>query len=315
MDQESILAVTLDVEDWYHVPTVTGSPFAKYRTVDDFFARWTTRYDYLTQPTHEALRLLDRLRIKATFFVVADIVDHYPGLVESIAEYGHEIACHGLHHACIIHPDTKEPLLSKRDFEQRMAKAKTKLEKATGREVIGFRAPNAFIAGWMLDSLEEIGFRYDSSVAVNSLYTKMPSRPQNVGTTPYYAERGSLERGGTRRILEIPWPYWQVLGLRLPTAGGPFLRFWGAWYVTRGLKQSLRVGHSVFYFHPLDICTEDFPGGFSVKRPFYWSVKGKVVKKRVERVLECFQGQLGTCQDILAKWNLKRRNPIARLSS
>ena len=38
----------------------------------------------------------------ATFFVVADVVDHYPGLVESIVERGHEIGCHGLHHACKI---------------------------------------------------------------------------------------------------------------------------------------------------------------------------------------------------------------------
>jgi hypothetical protein len=29
-------------------------------------------------------------------FVVADVVDHYPGLVEEIAERGHEIGCHGL---------------------------------------------------------------------------------------------------------------------------------------------------------------------------------------------------------------------------
>jgi len=301
VDQEPILAVTVDIEDWYHVPAVTGSPFAKYGTVDDFFEKWTARYDYLTEPTREALGLLDQLRIRATFFVVADVVDHYPGLVERIAECGHEIACHGLHHACMIHPSTKEPLLGKREFEKRMAEAKTKLENVTGREVIGFRAPNAFIAGWMLDALEEIGFRYDSSVAVNSLYTKMPSRPENVTTMPYYPRRGSLERGEARKILEIPWPYWRVLGLRVPTAGGPFLRFLGAWYVTRGLKQSLRLGHSVFYFHPLDICTEKFPGGFSVKRPFYWSVKGEIVRKRVEGVLACFRGQLGTCQDILAR--------------
>ncbi len=299
MNQEFILAVTVDVEDWYHVPAVTGSPFARYRTVNDFFENWTTRYDYLTESTYEILELFEKLRVKATFFVVADVVDHYPGLVEKIAEYGHEIACHGLHHACKIHPGTKKPLFSQQDFEKRTVKAKRKLEQASGQEVIGFRAPNAFIAGWMLDSLEKIGFRYDSSVSVNSLYAKMPSRPGNVTTTPYYPRRGSLEWGEVRKILEIPWPYWRLFGLRLPTAGGPFLRFFGAGYVTRGLKQSLQAGHSVFYFHPIDICPENFPNDFSAKRPFYWLVKGKSVKKSVERVVENFRGQWGTCQDIL----------------
>ena len=44
--------------------------------------------------------MLDEYDINATFFVVADVVDHYPGLVEEIADRGHEIGCHGLHHAC-----------------------------------------------------------------------------------------------------------------------------------------------------------------------------------------------------------------------
>ena len=52
----------------------------------------------LRKPTKRVLDMLDEYDIKATFFV--DVVDHYPGLVESIVERGHEIGCHGLHHAC-----------------------------------------------------------------------------------------------------------------------------------------------------------------------------------------------------------------------
>jgi peptidoglycan/xylan/chitin deacetylase (PgdA/CDA1 family) len=48
--------------------------------------------------------MLDEYEVTATFFVVADVVEHYPGLVESIAERGHEIGCPGLHHACKIYP-------------------------------------------------------------------------------------------------------------------------------------------------------------------------------------------------------------------
>jgi peptidoglycan/xylan/chitin deacetylase (PgdA/CDA1 family) len=299
VNQDSILGVTVDIEDWYHVPTVTGSPFARHRTVDDFFRDWTTRYDYLTDPTLETLELLERLGVTATFFVVADIVDHYPGLVEKIAECGHEIACHGLHHACIIDPATKEPLLDRAGFEEVVWRAKEKLEDTVGDEVVGFRAPNAFIAGWMLDALEEMGFKYDSSVVVNSIYSKMPSKPVGVTTVPYHPKQGGLDKGEARGILEIPWPHWRVLGLKLPTAGGPFLRFLGARYIAQGLGQSLQAGHTVFYFHPLDICVDAFPNEFSGRRPFYWSIKGERVKRRVERVLEQFQGRLGTCRDIL----------------
>ncbi len=107
------------------------------------------------------LDLLDEFEVTATFFVVADMVEHYPELVESIAERGHEIGCHGLHHTCKIDSKTKEPLMSNKEFEERTRKAKEMLERACKENVIGYRAPNALVGGWMLDSLEKIGFRYD----------------------------------------------------------------------------------------------------------------------------------------------------------
>ena len=80
------LSITVDIEDWYHIPSVTGSPFSVYKDVDDFFKKWEGRYDYLSlrEPTKRVLDMLDEFDIRATFFVVADVVDHYPGLVGSI---------------------------------------------------------------------------------------------------------------------------------------------------------------------------------------------------------------------------------------
>ena len=73
------LSITVDIEDWYHIPSVTGSPFAVYRAVNEFFERWTGRYDYLSlsEPTRSVLDMLDEFDIKATFFVVADVVEHF----------------------------------------------------------------------------------------------------------------------------------------------------------------------------------------------------------------------------------------------
>ena len=49
------LAITADIEDWYHIPSVCGSPFSVYRDVDEFFEKWTEKYDYLTEPTMRVL--------------------------------------------------------------------------------------------------------------------------------------------------------------------------------------------------------------------------------------------------------------------
>ena len=206
------ISITIDIEDWYHIPSVTGSPFSVYKDVNEFFKGWTGRYDYLTEPTKRVLDMLDEFDINATFFVVADVVDHYPGLVESIAERGHEIGCHGLHHACKIDPKTKEPLMSVKEFEERTLEAKEMLERVYKEEVVGYRAPNALVGGWMRDSLEKIGFKYDSSISVNSLYNKTDSSLERVSSYPYHLKKNGLEIGedffflwNSHGILEYFW--------------------------------------------------------------------------------------------------------------
>jgi peptidoglycan/xylan/chitin deacetylase (PgdA/CDA1 family) len=279
------LSITVDIEDWYHIPSVTGSPFSVYKDVEEFFDKWTGRYDYLSEPTKRVLDLFDEYDIKATFFVVADVVEHYPGLVESIVERGHEIGCHGLHHACKINPKTKEPLMSVKEFEDRTLEAKKMLERVCKEKVVGYRAPNALVSGWMLDSLEKIGFKYDSSISVNSLYNKTDSSLEGVSSYPYHPKKNELEIGEEEKFfVEFPWAYWNVFGFKVPTSGGPMLRFLGAHVILKGLKQSLQRGHTVLYFHPIDISNEKFPE-VGKGRPLYWIVKGKLVEKRIRYIL------------------------------
>jgi peptidoglycan/xylan/chitin deacetylase (PgdA/CDA1 family) len=279
------LSITVDVEDWYHIPSVCGSPFSVYKDVHEFFEKWDARYDYLSEPTNRVLNLLDKFGVKATFFVVADVVENYPGLVESISEKGHEIACHGLHHQCKIDSKTRTPLMTPEEFEKQTLEAKKILEDASGQEVTGYRAPNALVGGWMLDSLEKIGFKYDSSVCVNSLYNKTDSNLEGVSTNPYWPSKSSLKPGPERGIIEQPWAYYDLAGFKIPTSGGPMLRFLGARMMLKGLKQSLNRGNAVFYFHPIDISSERFPQ-IGKGRPMYWAIKGDVVEKRIVYMLK-----------------------------
>jgi len=282
------LSVTIDIEDWYHIPSVCGSSFSVYKDVNDFFEKWDNRYDYLSKPTKRILDLLDEFDITATFFIVADIAEHYPGLIESIAERGHEIGCHGAHHTCKLDQKTKKPLMSIEDFETGTIEAKKILEKISGQEVIGYRAPNALVAGWMLDTLEKIGFKYDSSVSKNSLYNKTDSSLKGVSSFPYHPVVGGLEPTISRNIIEFPWSYYDT-GFKIPTAGGPMLRFFGAHLILKGIKQSLNRGHTVFYFHPIDISNEKFPD-IGKGRPLYWVLKGNTIEKRIRHVLNNLEG-------------------------
>ncbi len=296
------MSVTIDIEDWYHVPAVCSSSFSKYKDTEDFFSKWNGKYDYLTEPTMQTLDLLDELDIHATFFIVAEVVNRYPGLVKAIGTKGHEIACHGYNHMCYINARTRRPIHSREFFLRQMELAKKTLERETSQHIIGFRAPAAYVTGWMIDVIESLGFKYDSSVSSNSLYNKTDSKLKGVGRMPYFPEKGGIEPGPPRGLLEIPWPYYEIGPIRIPSAGGPFLRFLGARFILEGIKQSLRSGSSLLYFHPLDISHEIFPSEFSWRRPFYWLVKGRIVEDRIRWLLSKLDVEYVTMSEQAKRW-------------
>lgn len=304
------LSVTVDVEDWYHVPAVSGSTFSKYSDTNEFFSKWKGRYDYITHSTHRVLDLLEEFGIRATFFIVAEVVLRYKGLVEAIQRKGHEIACHGYDHRCYIDPKTRRPTATREMFKERVGLAKRVLEGATRKTVVGFRVPATYVSGWMLDIIEEEGFEYDSSVSVNSLYNKTDSKLKGVRRTPYFPQRGGLEPGLPRALLEIPWPYYQIGPILLPCAGGPMLRFLGSRFILRGLKQSLQAGHAFLYFHPLDVVREKFPSGFSIRRPFYWAIKGRVVEDRIRWILSKLDSNIMTMSEVSKKYKRMLRSDM-----
>ena len=132
------IALTIDIEDWYHIPSVTGSPFSVYSDVDSFFTTWKKKYDYLTKPTLKVLDIFDRYDVTGTFFIVADVVENYPELIDHITNRDHEIACHGLHHLCYLNPKTKHIIVNENQFEINTKEAKRILEKVTNKKIIGY---------------------------------------------------------------------------------------------------------------------------------------------------------------------------------
>ena len=123
--------------------------------------------DRLTVMSHQAygpltgvsriLRLLERHRLRATFFVPGFTAERYPSVVVRIAELGHEIAHHSYLHESTIGMD--------RDTEARMIdRGIEALDKVAGVRPLGYRAPlwelNFHTIGLLIDR----GFLYDSSM-------------------------------------------------------------------------------------------------------------------------------------------------------
>lgn len=116
--------------------------------------------EYLVEKeTYSLIGFLDGLGLKATMFIPGYVAEHFPGLVGSIADAGHEVGSHGYRHIIA------ERLQQKR-FRSDVARSKKKLEDIISKEVCTYRSPSWGITArtpWAYDELIEAGYRIDNT--------------------------------------------------------------------------------------------------------------------------------------------------------
>lgn len=294
------LAFSIDLDDWYHTPLIAGANFSHYPTVEAFFANWNQRFDYVTAPSFQLLELLEEYKVKATFFVIADMVERYPELMQALKDSGHEIAHHSLHHTIPYNTKTKKQTQSTEEWEKELVEAKTILENYFGREITGYRAPGAYFADWMVPVLIRNGFKYDSSVVSNSVYNKSNRDLSHFPKTPFHLnEQFEVAQGDEPALLEIPWVSRKIGNFYLPGGGAFFFRLFGTEYFIKMYQQHLQSGDGVFYIHSLDLSNETFPLSNFRNRPFYWVNKGVKTLKELRKLLIAFQGRFCTCGELI----------------
>jgi hypothetical protein len=122
------------------------------------------------------LDIFREVGIKATFFVVGDIAEKYPNIVEKILHDGHEVASHGWHHPTIADPPgIKAPFLTELAetvLEDSLCKS-IKTLTDIGAKVNGFRAIQFLINEKVLNVVAR-NFAYDSSFSDQDDYQQLP---------------------------------------------------------------------------------------------------------------------------------------------
>jgi len=160
---------------------------------------------YIPKATEYLLDLLEKNNQKATFFVIGEIYDWYPETVKSIAERGHEIACHTYSHAQI---EDKETL------HDELEKSKRFIEEM---KPVGFRAPYVYFKRDLMKHLKEYGFKYSSSTYGDSKVSNHAGIDEiPVSTVPF--KRGSLPENGSPRHLTF-----KLLSREIPFGSGLFM--------------------------------------------------------------------------------------------
>jgi len=221
------------------------------------------------------LALLERRRMRCTFFTVGDVARRYPGLVRDVVAAGHEVACHGSHH---IPLDRLDRARFRADLERNLED----LASAGCSEVRGFRAPVHSLTErtrWAWEVMAELGIRYSSSV--------LPARHPLHGWPGFSRACTRTESG----VWEVPLTLARVPGLDVPFAGGVYLRALPFALVRALFRRELRSGRPVIgYAHPFDIDWEqerfvhpELGGNRLYHHLMYWNRRGML--GRIERLV------------------------------
>lgn len=257
--------LSIDVEDWYHV-----------LFVKDYLDNSLLRISIIEDAINEILVILEKVNVKATFFVLGDIADKFPDLCRKIHLHGHEIASHGHSHEVLFS-------LTKEQFRSDIKKSIQSINKATGVTPIGYRAPVGSIDKtnlWVFEELKEAGFLYDSSVYPSASFLTF------AGVDGMPKEKHMVGDG----LWEIPLSVAKFGFLNVPFSGGFYLRTLPFFLFKSFVKQLNKKNIStVLYVHPWEF-NLDYPK--IIKNPYHRFIQYhnlKSIKPRLEHLLAQFE--------------------------
>lgn len=238
------VALTVDVELFVHTPA--------YRNASGSLEEESVGLDGIEY----LLNLFERYGVRSTFFVVSDIAESNPEVIEWITSRGHEIASHTHTHR----------LLSELDFDDwryEIRRSKEVLESVVDVDISGFRAPAFDRPEGLFEALHQVGYGYDSSVVPARSIPGWYGGDYSInGPTP----TSTLDVQFPEELIEVPVSV--MPGLKLPISAA-WIRLLGYRYLSKAIEWLHQCGRiPVIYVHPWEFV--NLPDVEGVPRRVYW---------------------------------------------
>jgi polysaccharide deacetylase family protein (PEP-CTERM system associated) len=229
----------IDFEEWYH-PELIKNHVKNDQKIPKIF-----------KGIDIILDLLNKHNISATFFVVGEILQHDPELIDKIISNDHEIAFHTMHHDRIDSPN----------FSNKFDDELKEFQKLTNDKSKGFRAPTFSLnekSSFIIKMLEKYNYIYDSSIMPAK--TSMYGNP-NAEKKPYKITSENLENNSENgKLWEFPLMVTKLLGKQIPAAGGFYLRTLPLYMIKNAIKNYEKEHMpACFYVHSWELTPELMP--------------------------------------------------------
>lgn len=268
--------LSFDIEDWFHAANLR--PAISPDEWEDCELR-------VERNTRCLLDLLEKADVVATFFVLGWVAERVPDLVREIDRRGHEVASHGYRHELVTGQSESE-------FRTDVRASQDIIDPLIDGSITGYRAPSFSITEWAVDVLDELGFRYDSSLVPGSFNARYGSLRQQATREPFRTDCG---------LHEIPLPTLDVGLTEIPWGGGGYFRVLPYEIYRRGVRRiAEETGTFVFYLHPWELDPaqpkiDEIPRSYRFRH--YTNLDR--TKPRLRRLLESFDWEpIGRTLDV-----------------
>ena len=257
-----IAVFSIDVEEWYHLEYFKNSKTDKKKSVMDGL--------------HTFIKIVDKHNIKASFFIVGELIQTLKKTIKNLDIQGHDIGLHSYFHKRPVVQNINEFI---KDTKDTISEMKSILPTNS----FGYRSPCFAIDRERLDEVIKLGIKYDAS----KITQKEHPLYVNLDLDGFEQQERDIYKKDFFKVFEVSTI--KFFGVNIPIAGGGYLRIipWPIyiWLLKKYLKESTFIN---FFIHPfeLSVMNFDLPENTPYLTKFRYNYKRNKVEKRLNKIIE-----------------------------
>ena len=257
-----IAVFSIDVEEWYHLEYFKNSKTDKKKSVMDGL--------------HTFIKIVDKHNIKASFFIVGELIQTLKKTIKNLDIEGHDIGLHSYFHKRPVVQNINEFI---KDTKDTISEMKSILPNNS----FGYRSPCFAIDRERLNEVIKLGIQYDAS----KITQKEHPLYVNLDLDGFEKQERDIYKKDFFKVFEVSTI--KFLGVNIPIAGGGYLRIipWPIyiWLLKKYLKESTFIN---FFIHPFELSSMNFdlPENTPYLTKFRYNYKRNKVEKRLNRIIE-----------------------------
>ena len=257
-----IAVFSIDVEEWYHLEYFKNFKTDKKKSVMDGL--------------HTFIKIVDKHNIKASFFIVGELIQTLKKTIKNLDIEGHDIGLHSYFHKRPVVQNINEFI---KDTKDTLSEMKSILPNNS----FGYRSPCFAIDRERLDEVIKLGMQYDAS----KITQKEHPLYVNLDLDGFEKQERDIYKKDFFKVFEVSTI--KFLGVNIPIAGGGYLRIipWPIyiWLLKKYLKKSTFIN---FFIHPFELSSMNFdlPENTPYLTKFRYNYKRNKVEKRLNRIIE-----------------------------